>query len=66
MKNWLGMKQDHKVNESELQNAVKGVKENLGIISPQEAEGIFEASSFKKPVQFFQSLLIRAWYTQTD
>jgi tRNA (cmo5U34)-methyltransferase len=34
------------------------------VLPPQEVEAIIESSGFNSPVQFYQNLLIRAWYSR--
>jgi tRNA (cmo5U34)-methyltransferase len=42
------------------------LEEIIAVISPAETEHLLRNSGLPMPVQFFQSLLIRAWYGRKD
>lgn len=42
----------------------KMIRDNLGVMAPEATERLLRAAGFAMPVQFAQSLLIRAWYAR--
>lgn len=50
--------------EESVQKLPMLFKEHLSIFSPEEVEKLLKSSGFEDPIQFFQSILIRAWYAK--
>lgn len=50
--------------EDKVQNLPRMMREHLSIQAPSEVERMLVASGFSIHVQFFQALLIRAWYAR--
>ena len=50
--------------EEKIQNLPRMMKEHLFIQSPSEVKHMLEISGFSTQVQFFQALLICAWYAR--
>jgi tRNA (cmo5U34)-methyltransferase len=64
MKKWQSLARRNGSPEEKVQHLPQMMMEHLSILSPSEIESLFMANGFGAPVQFFQSLLIRAWYAQ--
>ena len=62
MEKWQSMLRRAGSPEEKVQSLPKLMKEHLTILAPAEIEKILLVNKFETPVQFFQSLLIRAWY----
>ncbi|HYX34918.1 MAG TPA: class I SAM-dependent methyltransferase [Oligoflexus sp.] len=48
--------------EQKIQTIPKMFREHLSVLSPEKAEDLLKANGFDSPVQFFQSMIMRAWY----
>ncbi|MNJ94900.1 ubiquinone/menaquinone biosynthesis methyltransferase [compost metagenome] len=64
MKKWQVMSRRSGSPEEKVQSLPKMMKEHLSIQSPSEVESMLETNGFATPLQFFQSLLVRAWCAQ--
>ncbi len=64
LKNWQSLHQVGGTAEENLANMENDLKETLSVLSPRKVEAIIAENGFSKPIQFFQSLLIRAWYAR--
>ncbi|MDO9181003.1 MAG: class I SAM-dependent methyltransferase [Bacteriovorax sp.] len=61
---WQSMIRRSGSQEGKIQNLPRMMKEHLFIQAPSEVELILVSSGFLNPIQFFQALLIRAWYAR--
>lgn len=50
--------------EEKVQILPKLFREHLSVLSPADAEDVLVTNGFEAPIQFFQALLIRAWYAR--
>lgn len=64
MEKWKSLIRKSGSSEDKIESLPKMMKEHLFIQTPNEVEHLLVANGFKEPVQFFQSLLIRAWYSK--
>lgn len=61
---WKIMHKYAGAKESNLANMKKTFEEQLAVIPHDETVKLMKIGGFEKPVQFFQSFLIRAWFAQ--
>lgn len=61
---WKSLIRKSGAPEDKIQNLPKMMKEHLFVQTPSEIERMLILNGFEEPIQFFQSLLIRAWYSQ--
>lgn len=61
---WKSLIRKSGAPEDKIQNLPKMMIEHLFVQTPSEVEHMLITNSFLAPIQFFQSLLIRAWYSQ--
>lgn len=61
---WKSLIRKSGAPEDKIQNLPKMMREHLFVQTPSEVESMLIANGFIEPIQFFQSLLIRAWYSQ--
>ena len=66
IENWKSVHALAGSSEEKLNDIPKVIKEELGVISPEETRKLIVKNGFKKPVNFFQSFLIRGWYSIKD
>jgi tRNA (cmo5U34)-methyltransferase len=48
----------------EADNMIKALQEHVAVVPPAVIERHLGSSGLSEPVQFFQSLLIHAWYAR--
>lgn len=63
---WKALVRRSGAPEEKIQNLPKMFKEHLSILPPKTIEKLLIANGFRSPIQFFQSLLIRAWYCRRN
>ncbi|NJL64865.1 MAG: class I SAM-dependent methyltransferase [Methylacidiphilales bacterium] len=63
---WLRMLEFSQVPVVEIENLCASYGKNVALLSSQKVESIITKSGFEKPTLFYQSLLIRAWYSQRN
>lgn len=61
---WLRMLKYSKVPVAEVENLRVSYGRDVALLSLQKVESIITKGGFKLPVLFFQTLLIRAWYSK--
>lgn len=61
---WKSVIRRSGITEEKIQHLPEMMREHLSILAPSEVERMIVSSGFKEPIQFFQSLLIRAWYAR--
>lgn len=61
---WLRMQRYSEVPEMEVEKLRASYGRDVAVLSPLEVESIIVTSGFDKPVLFFQTLLIHAWYAK--
>lgn len=61
---WLQMHRFTGASEDNVENIVSAFGRDVAVLPPQEVESIIASSGFDSPVLFFQSLLIRAWFSK--
>lgn len=66
LETWKAFQGHAGATEESLKLLPKLMKENLGLVPPQKTEELIRRSGLRKPIQFFQSFLIRAWYARAD
>lgn len=64
LENWKALHRYAGAPEEKLESMENTLKEQLAVLSPQETEKLLLKSGFANPTQFFQSFLIRAWYSK--
>ncbi len=64
LEKWKAMQRCAGAAEEKVTNILKTLREDLSILAPSSTEDFLRKSGFSMPIQFFQSLLIRAWYSQ--
>ncbi len=63
---WKGMHRLAGAKAQEADNMINALKEHVAVVPPAVIERYLEASGFSEPVQFYQSLLIHAWYARKN
>ena len=63
---WKTMHRYAGATAEEAEDIAKALNEHLAVVPPAVIERYLENSGFSQPVQFFQSLLIHAWYAQKN
>ena len=61
---WLRMLRYSEVPEMEIEKFCASYGRDAAVLPPLEVESIIVTSGFDKPVLFFQTLLIHAWYAK--
>jgi tRNA (cmo5U34)-methyltransferase len=61
---WLRMLKYSEVPDTEVENFRVSYGRSVALLSPQKVESIITKGGFESPVLFFQTLLIRAWYSK--
>jgi tRNA (cmo5U34)-methyltransferase len=61
---WKAMHRFAGATAQEAENTVKALNEHVAVVPPAAIERHLQASGFSQPVEFFQSLLIHAWYSR--
>ena len=61
---WLRMLKFAQVPVTEVENIRSAYGENVALLSPQQVESIIIKGGFDSPTLFYQTLLIRAWYSK--
>lgn len=61
---WKGMHRLAGATAPEADNMINALKEYVAVAPPAVIERYLESSGFSEPVQFYQSLLIHAWYAR--
>lgn len=61
---WLRMLKYSEVPVEEVEKFRVSYGRDVALLSPQTVEAIITRSGFESPVLFFQTLLIRAWYSK--
>jgi tRNA (cmo5U34)-methyltransferase len=64
LKVWQRVLQYTETSSEEIEKMTSAYGQTVAVLPPQEVESIIVSSGFEPPVLFFQTLLIRAWYTQ--
>lgn len=64
MEKWKSMIRRSGASEEKVQNLPRLMKEHLFIQAPSEVEHMLVTNGFSSSIQFFQALLIRAWYAR--
>jgi tRNA (cmo5U34)-methyltransferase len=63
---WKSMHRYAGATAEEAENAIATLCRHVAVVPPPVIEDYLRNSGFSRPVQFFQSLLIRAWYARKD
>lgn len=63
---WKVMHQSSGASEQALENMEKALATQASVVSKNKMESFLRGAGFALPVQFFQSLLIRAWYSKKE
>src|SRR5690606_38346630 len=61
---WKAMHRYAGARAEDAENMFNALKEHVAVVPPAAIERHLETSGFSQPVQFFQSLLIHAWYSR--
>lgn len=61
---WLRMLKYSQVPAAEVEQFRASYGRDVALLSPQQIESIITKGDFEPPVLFYQSLLIRAWYSK--
>lgn len=64
MEKWKALIRRSGSPEEKIQDLPKMMREHLFVQTPSEVEDMLVTNGFSNPIQFFQALLIRAWYAQ--
>lgn len=64
LEKWLALHKHAGASEESLGAMPKILRETLGVIAPEKTEEMMKRAGFTRPVEFFQSLLIRGWYAR--
>lgn len=63
---WKVMHKSSGASEQNLEHMEKALATQVAVVSKNKMESFLRVAGFTLPVQFFQSLLIRAWYSKKD
>jgi len=61
---WASMQAVRHAGPEETARSVSMMKQHLAVVPPADIEAMLTRSGLNHPTQFFQSLLIHAWYAQ--
>jgi len=61
---WAAMHRAAGATEESLAGLPRQLRETIAVLPPASTEALLRNSGLPLPVQFFQSLLIRAWYSR--
>lgn len=61
---WKAMHRFTGASEQKAQGVIQALRDHVAVEPPSVIEGYLRESGLALPVQFFQSLLIRAWYSR--
>jgi tRNA (cmo5U34)-methyltransferase len=61
---WAAMHRFTGASDQQLEGMVRALREHVAVETPSVIEGYLTGGGLALPVQFFQSLLIRAWYSR--
>lgn len=61
---WLAMHRCAGATDESLAATPRLLRETIAVLPPAATEQLLRNSGFPLPIQFFQSLLIRAWYSR--
>lgn len=61
---WKAMHRFTGASEQKAQGVIQALREHVAVEPPSVIEGYLRQGGLALPVQFFQSLLIRAWYSR--
>lgn len=64
LENWKSTHRLTEASEEKLNNIPKVIEQELGVRSPKQTEEMMMDNGFDHPVQYFQSFLIRGWYSR--
>jgi len=64
LEKWKVMHKSSGASEQALENMEKALATHVSVVSKNKMESFLREAGFALPVQFFQSLLIRAWYSK--
>ncbi len=64
VKKWKNLHQLSGATPESLGQIPNQLREQLGVIAPEETERLIKQAGLAMPIQFFQSLMIRAWYAR--
>lgn len=64
IENWKALHALTGTSQEKLDNLPNVIGEQLGVQSPEATEKMILENGFKPPVSFFQSFLIRGWYSR--
>jgi tRNA (cmo5U34)-methyltransferase len=64
LEKWLALHKHAGATDESLSMMPKIMRETLAVIAPEKTETMMRKCGFSQPMQFFQSLLIRAWYAR--
>lgn len=64
IENWKALHALTGASQEKLNDLPKVIGEQLAVQSPEVTEEMILENGFKKPVSFFQSFLIRGWYSR--
>lgn len=63
---WKAMHRYAGARAQDAENMFNALKEHVAVVPPAAIERHLKSSGFSQPVQFFQSLLIHAWYARKN
>ncbi|MFH1804155.1 MAG: hypothetical protein ABID63_04615 [Pseudomonadota bacterium] len=64
LEKWKAMHRFAGASDASLEHIVTSMETHLSVLPKATIENFLRNAGFPMPVQFFQSLLIRAWYSQ--
>jgi tRNA (cmo5U34)-methyltransferase len=64
LEKWLALHKHTGATDEGLAAMPKVIREVLAVLPPQKTEEMMRRSGFAQPVEFFQSLFIRAWFAR--
>lgn len=64
VENWKALHSLSGASKEMLDNLPKMIEEQLGVLPPKSTEEMIIKNGFKNPISFFQSFLVRGWYSR--
>jgi tRNA (cmo5U34)-methyltransferase len=61
---WLRMLRYAELSTTEIEKFRTSYGRDVALLSPEKVASIMTEGGFDRPVLFYQSLLVRAWYAQ--
>lgn len=64
LEKWATLQTESIATAEKVEKILESFREYLTILPPEQVEKLLTDGGLKTPIQFFQSLLIRAWYSR--